>query len=158
MPLAAASIPETWGWHLRFDDAAVLLWTEDVVPVAAGFLDSHVLRVTAAPGADLGALAANAEELLEPGDDRSDGLPMPGWELDQEEAWLVMSWTPQPVSSRADYRTPVRDEYAASLVAAMSRALRDAFSGRKGWRAWASEPSSTPVMWHFRRPAAFATL
>jgi hypothetical protein len=73
------------GWYLRFDDAAVFLWIADVVPVAAGFLDGPVLRVTAAPGADLGALAADAEELLEPGNDWSDGLPVPGWELEQEE-------------------------------------------------------------------------
>jgi hypothetical protein len=81
--------------------SAVFLWIEDVVPVAAGFLDGPVLRVTAAPGADLGALAADAGELLGPGNDWSDGLPVPGWELEQKEAWLVMSWTPQPVSSRA---------------------------------------------------------
>jgi hypothetical protein len=49
--------PGDVGWHLRCDDAAVHLWTDDVVPVAVGFLDGPVLRVTAAPGADLGARA-----------------------------------------------------------------------------------------------------
>ncbi|MEY9988656.1 hypothetical protein ABIE67_000688 [Streptomyces sp. V4I8] len=47
--------PGDVGWYPRFDDAAVLLWTDDAVPVAAGFLHGPVLRVTAAPGADLGA-------------------------------------------------------------------------------------------------------
>jgi GNAT superfamily N-acetyltransferase len=94
--------PGDVGWHLRFDDAAALLWTDDGVAVAAGFLDDHVLRVTVAPGADLEALAADAEELLEPGDDSSDGLHVPGWEAEQEESWLVMSWTPRLVSSRAE--------------------------------------------------------
>ncbi|MFJ4706569.1 GNAT family N-acetyltransferase [Streptomyces anulatus] len=70
-------------------------------PVAVGFLDGPVLRVTAAPDADLGALAADAEDLLVPGNDATDGLPVPGWEPDTEEPWLVFSWTPEPVSSRA---------------------------------------------------------
>lgn len=89
--------PGDAGWYLRLDDAAVLLWTDDGTPVAAGFLDGRVLRVTTAPGADPGALAADAEALLGPGNDWSDGLPVPGWELEQEESWLVMSWTPRPV-------------------------------------------------------------
>lgn len=93
-----------------------------MVPVAAGFLDGPVLRVTAAPGADLGALAADAEELLEPGNDWSDGLPVPGWELEQEEPWLVMSWTPRPVSSRAE---PVGEAGAADRVLVQ----RSAFAG-----------------------------
>ncbi|MEI5033456.1 GNAT family N-acetyltransferase [Streptomyces sp. S1A(2023)] len=70
-------------------------------PVAVGFLDGPVLRVTAAPEADFGALAADAEDLLVPGNDATDGLPVPGWEPDTEEPWLVFSWSPGPVSSRA---------------------------------------------------------
>jgi len=94
--------PGDVGWLLRFHDAAVLLWTDGGIPVAVGFLDGPVLRVTAAPGADLGALAADAEEELVSGNDWSDGLPIPGWEPDQKESWLVLSWAPQPVSSRAE--------------------------------------------------------
>lgn len=75
--------------------------TTAATPVAVGFLDGPVLRVTAAPDADLGALAADAEDLLVPGNDATDGLPVPGWEPDTEEPWLVFSWTPEPVSSRA---------------------------------------------------------
>lgn len=75
--------------------------TTTAAPVAVGFLDGPVLRVTAAPDADLGALAADAEDLLVPGNDATDGLPVPGWEPDTEEPWLVFSWTPEPVSSRA---------------------------------------------------------
>ncbi|GGS90731.1 GNAT family N-acetyltransferase [Nonomuraea spiralis] len=114
--------PGDVGWHLRYDDAAVLLWTEDALPVAAGFLDGPVLRVTAAPGADLGALAADADELLEPGQDWSDGLPVPGWGHDQEESWLVMSWAPRPVSSRAE---PV----GAATAADRALVHRSAFAG-----------------------------
>ncbi|MFD3825667.1 hypothetical protein [Streptomyces sp. NPDC058625] len=57
--------PGDVGWYLRFDDAAVFLWTDDAAPVTGGFLDGPVLRVTAAPGAGpgtLAALAADAEE------------------------------------------------------------------------------------------------
>jgi ribosomal protein S18 acetylase RimI-like enzyme len=61
----AASVPVTWG-GICGSTTRPFLWIDDVVPVAAGFLDGPVLRVTAAPGADLGALGADAEELLEP--------------------------------------------------------------------------------------------
>jgi ribosomal protein S18 acetylase RimI-like enzyme len=104
--------PGDVGWHMRFDDATVLLWTDDGVPVAAGIFDG-ALRVTAAPGADLGALAADVEELLEPGEDATDGLPMPGWLPHQDESWLALSWTPRPVSSRAE---PVGAADAADRV------------------------------------------
>ncbi|MEV7655816.1 GNAT family N-acetyltransferase [Streptomyces anulatus] len=122
--------PGDVGWLMRRDDATVFLWTDaqpsahagagagtqpsaqtsartegvpttTAAPVAVGFLDGPVLRVTAAPDADLGALAADAEDLLVPGNDATDGLPVPGWEPDTEEPWLVFSWTPEPVSSRA---------------------------------------------------------
>ncbi|MFY0515367.1 GNAT family N-acetyltransferase [Streptomyces anulatus] len=105
--------PGDVGWLLRRDDATVFLWTDartsepsaadaaTAAPVAVGFLDGPVLRVTAAPEADLGALAADAEDLLVPGNDATDGLPVPGWEPDTEEPWLVFSWAPEPVSSRA---------------------------------------------------------
>ncbi|WP_329155615.1 GNAT family N-acetyltransferase [Streptomyces anulatus] len=105
--------PGDVGWLLRRDDATVFLWTAartsepsaadaaKAAPVAVGFLDGPVLRVTAAPDADLGALAADAEDLLVPGNDATDGLPVPGWVPDTEEPWLVFSWTPEPVSSRA---------------------------------------------------------
>ncbi len=82
--------PGDVGWHLRLDDAVVFLWSDDGVPVAAGMLDGSVLRVTAAPGADLGALAADAPALLEPGTDRCDGLPVPGWERAQDTAAVAL--------------------------------------------------------------------
>ncbi|MFH9133076.1 GNAT family N-acetyltransferase [Streptomyces sp. NPDC017524] len=117
--------PGDVGWLLRLDDATVYLWTDartsagtdsrassqaearssgdaaKAAPVAVGFLDGPVLRVTAAPDADLGALAADAEDLLVPGNDATDGLPVPGWEPDTEEPWLVFSWSPGPGTSRA---------------------------------------------------------
>ncbi|WP_411079182.1 GNAT family N-acetyltransferase [Streptomyces sp. cmx-18-6] len=114
--------PGDVGWFLRFDDAAVHLWSVEGAPVAVGFLDGPVLRVTAAPGADLGALAADAEELLVPGNDWSDGLPVPGWAPDREEPWLVLSWAPRPVTSRAE---PVGGAEAADRVLVH----RDAFAG-----------------------------
>jgi hypothetical protein len=43
-------------------------------------------------------------------------------ELEQKEAWLVMSWTPQPVSSRAE---PVGEAAAADRVLVQ----RSAFAG-----------------------------
>jgi len=94
--------PGDLGWHLRFDDASVHLWVDDAMPVAVGFLEGSLLRVTAAPGADLGALAADAEDILDAGCDRSDGLAIPGWHRDQAEPWLVMSWSPRPLSSRTE--------------------------------------------------------
>jgi ribosomal protein S18 acetylase RimI-like enzyme len=129
--------PGDVGWHLRFDDAAVLVWIDDVAPVAAGFLDGAVLRVTAAPGADLGALAADAEELLEPGNARCDGLPVPGWELAQE-TWLVMSWNPRPASSRAE---PVDEAGAADRVLVQRSAFAGSTFTLERWRTMKRSPA-----------------
>ncbi|SDK36232.1 FR47-like protein [Nonomuraea maritima] len=93
--------PGDVGWQLRLEDAEFFLWTEGTAPAAVGFLDGPVLRVTTAPGADLGALAADADELLVAGNDWCDGLPVPGWER-EKESWVVLSWAPRPVSSRAE--------------------------------------------------------
>jgi hypothetical protein len=129
---AVVFIPEMWVGIYRFDDAAVLLWIDDdVVPVAVGFLDGGVLRVTAALGADLGSLAADAGELLEPGNVRCDGLRMPGWELDQEESWFVTSWTPQPVSGRAD---SVDEADAADRVLVQRSAFANSTFTVERWR------------------------
>lgn len=130
--------PGDVGWQLRFDDATVLVWMDDVVPVAAGFLDSGVLRVTVAPGADLGALAADAAELLQPGNDSSDGLAVPGWEPNLEEAWLVMSWTPRPVSSRA---APVGEADAADRVLVQRSAFARSTFTVERWRTMKRSPA-----------------
>lgn len=130
--------PGDVGWYLRFDDAVVLLWTVDDAPVAAGYLDGPVLRVSAAPGADLGALAAAAEQMLEPGNDRIDGLPVPGWELDRDEPWLVMSWTPRPVSSRA---VPVGEADAADRVLVQRFAFARSTFTLERWRAMKRSPA-----------------
>ena len=129
--------PGDVGWLLRFDDAVVFLWVDDPVPVAAGFLDGPGLRVTAAPGADLGALAADAEELLEPGSDWCDGLPVPGWEL-SPEPWLVMSWTPRPVSSRAE---PVGEAGAADRVLVQRSAFAASTFTVERWRTMKWSPA-----------------
>ncbi|WP_090931151.1 GNAT family N-acetyltransferase [Nonomuraea jiangxiensis] len=152
--------PGDVGWHLRFDDVAVFLWVDDGAPVAAGFLDGPVLRVTAAPGADLRALAADAEELLEPGNDRVDGLPVPGWELDQEEEpWLVMSWTPRPVSSRAE---PVGETDAADRVLVQRSAFTGSTFTIERWHTMMRSPAGglaleTLVRTPTGEPAAAAT-
>ena len=130
--------PGDIGWYLRFDDAVVLLWTDDAVPVAAGYLDGRVLRVTAAPGADLVALAADAGQLLEPGNDSCDGLPVPGWELDLDEPWLVMSWAPQPVSSRA---IPVGERDAADRVLVQRSAFARSTFTVERWRTMKRSPA-----------------
>ncbi|GAB2585917.1 N-acetyltransferase [Paractinoplanes abujensis] len=92
--------PGDLGWHLRFDDAEALLWTDGEAPVAVGYLDDGVLRVTTAPSADREALAAEVEELFDGAPGSVDGLPMPGWDRDPD-AWAVLSWTPRPVTTRA---------------------------------------------------------
>ena len=130
--------PGDVGWQLRFDGATVLLWTDDGGPVAAAFLDGGVLRVTTAPGADLGALAADAEDLLVPGNDNSDGLPIPGWEPSPEESWLVMSWTPRPVSSRA---APVEEADAADRVLVQRSAFARSTFTVERWRTMKSSPA-----------------
>ncbi|MFH9370093.1 GNAT family N-acetyltransferase [Streptomyces anulatus] len=128
-------------------------------PVAVGFLDGPVLRVTAAPDADLGALAADAEDLLVPGNDATDGLPVPGWEPDTEEPWLVFSWTPEPVSSRA-VRVTASDTADRALV------HRAAFTGSTltadHWRTMKKSPAGhlaveTLVRTPAGEPAAAAT-
>ncbi|MDG9683396.1 GNAT family N-acetyltransferase [Streptomyces sp. DH18] len=128
-------------------------------PVAVGFLDGPVLRVTAAPDADLGALAADAEDLLVPGNDATDGLPVPGWEPDTEEPWLVFSWTPEPVSSRAV-------EVTESDTADRALVHRAAFTGSTltadHWRTMKKSPAGhlaveTLVRTPAGEPAAAAT-
>ncbi|UBU08636.1 GNAT family N-acetyltransferase [Nonomuraea gerenzanensis] len=168
--------PGDVGWHLRFDDATVLLWTQGATPVAAGFLDGPVLRVTTAPDADLGALAADAEglltpgadvgaptsgakELLTPGDGRCDGLPLPGWEPDPEESWLVMSWSPRPVSSRAE---PVGEAEAADRVLVQRSAFAGSTFTVERWRTMRRSPAGGPAVEALVRtpagePAAAAT-
>ncbi|MEU6726065.1 GNAT family N-acetyltransferase [Nonomuraea wenchangensis] len=154
--------PGDVGWYLRFDDAAVLLWLDDGEPVAAGFLDGPVLRVTAAPGADLGALAADAEEALGPGDDWCDGLPMPGWELDQDAPWLVMSWTPRPVPDRAEPAGEVGADNAADRVLVQRAAFEGSTFTVERWRAMKRSPAGelaveTLVRTPAGEPAAAAT-
>ncbi|MFI5889969.1 GNAT family N-acetyltransferase [Actinoplanes sp. NPDC051513] len=130
--------PGDVGWQLRHEDAAVLLWADDAAPVAAGLLDGPVLRVTAAPGADLGAIAADAEQLLEPGTDWCDGLPIPGWELDRNEPWLVMSWAPRPVSSRAQR---VGEADAADRVLVQRSAFERSTFTIERWRTMKRSPA-----------------
>ncbi|MFD0041652.1 GNAT family N-acetyltransferase [Streptomyces anulatus] len=163
--------PGDVGWLLRRDDETVFLWTDartsepsaadaaTAAPVAVGFLDGPVLRVTAAPEADLGALAADAEDLLVPGNDATDGLPVPGWEPDTEEPWLVFSWTPEPVSSRAVQVTE-------SDMADRALVHRAAFTGSTltadHWRTMKKSPAGhlaveTLVRTPAGEPAAAAT-
>jgi ribosomal protein S18 acetylase RimI-like enzyme len=130
--------PGDVGWYLRFDDATVLFWVEDGVPVAVGLLDGAVLRVTTAPGADLGALAADAEQLLTPGNDSSDGLPVPGWQPHPEESWLAMSWTPRPVSHRAK---PVGEAEAVDRVLVQRSAFARSTFTLERWRTMKLSPA-----------------
>ncbi|MEU1487196.1 GNAT family N-acetyltransferase [Streptomyces sp. NPDC005752] len=146
--------PGNVGWLLRQADATVHLWVDArgdgrpdpridlrhdaAAPVAVGFLDGRVLRVTAAPDADLGALAADAEELLVPGNDWTDGLPVPGWRPDLEEHRLVLSWTPEPVTSRAE---PVRDSDAADRVLIHRSAFPGSKFALKHWETMRASPA-----------------
>ncbi|KHD75686.1 GNAT family N-acetyltransferase [Actinoplanes utahensis] len=111
--------PGDVGWHLRFDDAGVLLWSCDDVPVTVGVLDGTVLHVTTAPGADLATLAADAVDL---GADAVAGVSIPGWEPVADQRWVVLSWAPRPVTSRA---VPV----TAADVADRVLVQRAAFTG-----------------------------
>ncbi|NEB84250.1 GNAT family N-acetyltransferase [Streptomyces anulatus] len=133
--------------------------TTTAAPVAVGFLDGPVLRVTTAPDADLGALAADAEDLLVPGNDATDGLPVPGWGPDKDDPWLVFSWTPEPVSSRAVLVTE-SDTADRALV------HRGAFTGSTltadHWRTMKKSPAGhlaveTLVRTPAGEPAAAAT-
>ncbi|MEU5248076.1 GNAT family N-acetyltransferase [Streptomyces asoensis] len=133
--------PGDLGWYLRYDDAAVVLWADadadPAAPVAVGSLDGPVLRVTAAPRADLAALSADAEDLLGPGQDWCDGLPMPGWAPEREESWSVMSWTPRPVSSRAE---PVDADAAADRVLVQRSAFTGSTFTLERWRTMKRSP------------------
>lgn len=132
--------PGDVGWQLRFEDASVLLWTdaEDGAPVAVGFFDGGVLRVTPAPGADLGALAADAEELLTPGNDACDGLAIPGWRRDESEPWVVLTWDPRPVSSRAAL---VAEHDAADRVLIQRSAFPNSTFTIEKWQAMKNSPA-----------------
>ncbi|MFB6665048.1 GNAT family N-acetyltransferase [Streptomyces parvus] len=167
--------PGDVGWLLRHADATVHLWVDArgtgrpdprldprhdaAAPVAVGFLDGRVLRVTAAPDADLGALAADAEELLVPGIDRSDGLPVPGWHPDPKETWLVLSWTPEPVTSRAER---VGEPDAADRVLIHRSAFEGSTFALKHWERMKASPAGhsaveTLVRTPTGAPAAAAT-
>ncbi|MFD3973443.1 GNAT family N-acetyltransferase [Streptomyces cyaneofuscatus] len=146
--------PGDVGWLLRHADATVHLWVDargvgrtdpridtrhdSAAPVAVGILHGRVLRVTAAPDADRGAVAADAEELLVPGIDRSDGLPIPGWQPDQKDRWLVLSWTPKPVTTRAQ---PVGDPDAADRVLIHRSAFTGSKFALKHWETMRSSPA-----------------
>jgi ribosomal protein S18 acetylase RimI-like enzyme len=150
--------PGDVGWQLRFDDAEILLWTVRDAAVAVGFLDSSVLRVTAAPGADLEALAADAEQVLEAGEAWSDGLPMPGWGREQDP-WLVLSWAPRPVSSRAE---PVGESDAADRVLVQRSAFAKSTFTLERWRTMKRSPAGEMAVEALVRtpsgePAAAAT-
>jgi len=150
--------PGDVGWELRMDEPTFLLWTDDGAPIAAGFLDAHVLRLTTAPGADLGALVADVEELLQPEDDRVDGLPMPGWDSDPD-AWLVLSWAPRPVTSRAE---PVAEADAADRVLVQRSAFEKSTFTIERWRNMKRSPAGelaveTIVRTPTGEPAAAAT-
>jgi len=129
--------PGDLGWQLRFDDATAWLWADDAVPVAVGFVDDSVLRVTAAPGADLGALAADVDLLPAPGAGATDGLPMPGWARD-EQAWLVMSWSPRPVAGRAG---PVGEADAEDRALVQRSAFTGSTFTLDRWRAMKRSPA-----------------
>ncbi|MFF8470197.1 GNAT family N-acetyltransferase [Streptomyces griseus] len=167
--------PGDVGWLLRHADATVHLWVDArgagrpdprldprhdaAAPVAVGFLDGRVLRVTAAPDADLGALAADARELLVPGNDWSDGLPVPGWRPDPKESRLVLSWTPEPVTTRAE---PVGEPDAADRVLVHRAAFPGSKFALKHWEAMRASPAGhlaveTLVRTPAGDPAAAAT-
>ncbi|WP_432150165.1 GNAT family N-acetyltransferase [Streptomyces sp. bgisy029] len=167
--------PGDVGWLLRHADATVHLWVDargdgrtdpridtrhdSAAPVAVGFLDGRVLRVTAAPDADLGAVAADAAELLAPGIDRSDGLPVPGWQPDLEEPWLVLSWTPKPVTTRAE---PVGAPDAADRVLIHRSVFTGSKFALKHWETMRASPAGRLIVETLVRtpdgdPAAAAT-
>ncbi|MET9050420.1 GNAT family N-acetyltransferase [Streptomyces bacillaris] len=167
--------PGDVGWLLRHADATVHLWVDargdgrtdpridtrhdSAAPVAVGFLDGRVLRVTAAPDADLGAVAADAEELLGPGNDRTDGLPVPGWRPEREEPWLVLSWAPEPVRTRA---RPVDEPDAADRVSIHRSAFPGSKFALKHWETMRSSPAGDLLVEALVRtpdgdPAAAAT-
>lgn len=148
--------PGDVGWQLRFA-APIYLWSDDDVPAAVGFLDETVLRVTTAPGADLKALAADAEKI--PGTDATDGLPMSGWVPEEDKPWLVLSWSPRPVSSRA---APVGESDAADRVLVQRSAFERSTFTVERWRAMKQSPAGdlaveTLVRTPAGAPAAAAT-
>ncbi|GAB2957699.1 GNAT family N-acetyltransferase [Nonomuraea fastidiosa] len=131
--------PGDIGWYLRFEDAVVYLWTVGGTPVAAGFLDGKALRVTTAPGADVEAIAADAEELLAPDERRTDGLPMPGFRRELEDPWVALTWTPRPVA------TPRAEFVDAGSAADRVLVQRSAFPGStftvERWHAMKRSPA-----------------
>ncbi|WP_307834280.1 GNAT family N-acetyltransferase [Paractinoplanes lichenicola] len=64
---------------------------------------------------------ADVEELFDGGAGSVDGLPMPGWDRDPD-AWAVLSWTPRPVTTRAE---PVSAATAADRVLVQRSAFKN---------------------------------
>jgi ribosomal protein S18 acetylase RimI-like enzyme len=151
--------PGDVGWQLRFADATFLLWTDGATPVAVGFFDGPVLRVTAAPGADPDALAADAEGLFEARHTASDVLPIPGWVVDQEEPWLVLSWAPRPVNGRA---VPVGEAEAADRALIQRSSFAGSVFSAEHWHTMKRSPAGGLAVERLVRtpagePAAAAT-
>lgn len=110
--------PGDLGWHLRSRDAGAFLWCEGSSASAVGILDGNVLRVTTSPDADVAIIAMDAQRNLGDLFERSDGLPIAGWQPDGEEPWVVMSWTPR-VGTVDDEQV---DETSAADRVALQRA------------------------------------
>ena len=126
--------PGDIGWHLRFDEATVLLWTDGDKPVAVGFSDGEVLRVTVAPGADLGAGLS---------EDAVDGFPVPGRVPHPTEAWLHMSWSPRPVTTRA---RPVGEADVADRVLVQRSAFPNSTFTADKWHTMKRSPAGAAAL------------
>ena len=80
------------GWELRHGKLVTHMWLDDQTPVAVGFLDGPVMRLSLSPGTDEASLTEDVEKLVGPGDawcDGLDALETLGW-VRGDEPWVRM--------------------------------------------------------------------
>ncbi|GIH03324.1 hypothetical protein Rhe02_13910 [Rhizocola hellebori] len=97
------------GWELRHGKLITHLWLDGQTPIAVGFLDGPVMRVSVAPGADQGLLADDVDKLVGPAEawcDGVDALEKLGWTR-HDEPWVRMVIAASAI--RVDGPTPDLD-------------------------------------------------
>jgi ribosomal protein S18 acetylase RimI-like enzyme len=80
------------GWELRHGKLTTHLWLDGQTPVAVGFLDSQVMRLSLSPGADGSSLTEDVDNLVGAAEawcDGLDALETVGWTR-SDEPWVRM--------------------------------------------------------------------
>ncbi len=92
------------GWALRLDELVTHLWLDGQTPVAVGFLDGPVMRLSLSPGTDESLLIEDVEKLTGEGEAWCDGLEaleQHGWKPEEEQPWVRLAVPASAVAAGA---------------------------------------------------------